>query len=167
MGRITEDCKFMTENEYFRYRAGGFLIHDGKMLFVKSDFGGGYYYVIGGAVRLNETSQACIEREIFEETGIEAKAERLAVVCENFFLGDGGCFDGKDCHVLEFYYILKADDIKNFKEETDEGEKLCWIPLEEVGKSIIKPSFVPERIDEILNADSILHVVEDREKRKA
>lgn len=41
------DCGFKKENNWFRYRACGFLIHNNKMLFVKSNFGE-YYYMIGG-----------------------------------------------------------------------------------------------------------------------
>ena len=53
------------------------------MLFVKCAVGD-YYYMVGGGVHMGETSQACIEREVYEETGIHACAEHLAVVCENF-----------------------------------------------------------------------------------
>ena len=59
------DCGFMKEGNWFRYRAGGIIIKDHKMLFVKSAIGG-YYYMIGGAVHMGETSEACIERELFE-----------------------------------------------------------------------------------------------------
>lgn len=63
------DCGFKKENYWFRYRIGGILIHDNKMLFVKSNYGD-YYYMIGGGVHLGETSETCIEREVFEEAGI-------------------------------------------------------------------------------------------------
>ena len=83
------DCGFTKENNWFRYRTGGFLIRKNKILFVKSSIGD-YYYVIGGGVHLGETSETAIEREFFEETGIRAKADYLTVVCENFFKGKGG-----------------------------------------------------------------------------
>lgn len=41
------DCGFKKGDNWFRYRTGGILIHDNKMLFVKSNFGD-YYYMIGG-----------------------------------------------------------------------------------------------------------------------
>lgn len=40
--------------------------------------------MIGGGVHLGETSENCIEREVFEESGINARVHHLAVVCENF-----------------------------------------------------------------------------------
>lgn len=48
----------------------------------------------GGGLHLGETSEKRIEREVFEEKGIKAQADRLAVVCENFFKGIGGTIDG-------------------------------------------------------------------------
>lgn len=33
---------------------------------------------------MGETSDACIEREVFEETGIHAEVQSIAVVSENF-----------------------------------------------------------------------------------
>ena len=49
------DCGLIKENNRFRYRTGGIIIQDNKMLFVKNNFGD-YYYMIGGAVNLGETS---------------------------------------------------------------------------------------------------------------
>ena len=40
------DCGFMKEGNWFRYRAGGIIIKDHKMLFVKSAIGGYYYMMI-------------------------------------------------------------------------------------------------------------------------
>ncbi len=95
-----QDCAYSKGNNWFRYRTGGFILHEGKLLFVKSRYGG-YYYIPCGAVHLGETSEACILREVREEAGIEAKIDNLAVVAENFFKGKDGVFDGMDCHVLE------------------------------------------------------------------
>ena len=157
------DCAYSKGNNWFRYRTGGFILHEGKLLFVKNRFGG-YYYILGGAVHLGETSEACILREVREEAGIEAAIGRLAVVAENFFKGKDGVFDGMDCHVLEFYYLLEVKDMSALKTRTDDGEELCWIAVDEVPATDIKPSFVPERIGEILNSSSILHVLEERDR---
>lgn len=59
-------------------------IDNNKMLFAKSAIGD-YYYMVGGGVHLGESSKSCIEREIYEETGMHTCAQHLAVVCENFF----------------------------------------------------------------------------------
>ena len=127
------DCGFKKENNWFQYRTGGILIHDNKMLFVKSSIGD-YYYMVGGAVHLGETSEACIEREVFEESGMKACADHLAVVCENFFKGTGGSIAGLDCHTIEFYYYMKILDnnLNLCKNRTDSGEELVWLPIEKM-----------------------------------
>jgi 8-oxo-dGTP pyrophosphatase MutT (NUDIX family) len=154
---MERDCGFIEGNKRFRYRTGGFVIHDGKMLFVKSEVGN-YYYMIGGGVRLGETSAQCIERELREEAGIKAHVDHLAVVCENFFVGDG-VFTGLDSHVLEFYYVMAIDNLSRLRTETDLGEKLEWIPLEDISKYNIKPSIIKERFNEILSCDKPLHLI--------
>lgn len=159
------DCGFVKGNNWFRYRTGGILIHNNKMLFVKSEVGD-YYYMIGGGVHLGETSVACIEREIFEETGINTRVDHLAVVCENFFKGHGGKIDGLDCHTLEFYYYMKItdDDVSLCKDRTDAGEELVWLPIDRIRQSEIKPMCVKDYINEILNEKRTIHIIEERDR---
>ena len=160
-----EDIAIHNTNNWFRYRTGGFIEHDGKYLFIKSMFAD-YCYMIGGAVHIGEESSECIEREVYEEAGIKARAELLSVVCENFFLGKEGNIDGKDCHVLEFYYRMKIEDMTELKKINDEGEELVWLSIDEMKKTTIMPSFITERIEEILSTEHTIHIIEDRDKRK-
>lgn len=159
------DCGFVKGNHWFRYRIGGIIMHNDKMLFVKSAIGN-HYYMIGGAVHMGETSENCVVREVFEESGIRASVERLAVVCENFFKGTGGIIEGMDCHTIELYYYMKMlnDDLSLCKNMTDEGEELVWLTLEEIKKSKIKPDFIKEQIDEIISENKTIHVIEERDR---
>lgn len=159
------DCGFTKESNWFRYRAGGIIVNDDKILFVKSNIGN-YYYIVGGAVQMGETSDKCTEREIFEETGLNARINHLAVVCENFFKGSGGEIDGLNCHTLEFYYYISIEneELSDCKSETDIGEKLVWLPIEEIKTSQIKPNFIKERISEILCSSNIIHIIEERDR---
>ena len=159
------DCGFTKENHRFRFRTGGIVIKDNKMLFVKCNIGN-YYYMIGGAVQLGETTEKCIEREIFEEAGIKAETDRLAVVCENFFKGVGGVIDGFDCHTMEFYYLMKMQEDAgcSVKTQTDEGEELVWLTIEDIPNSDIKPAFMKEYISEIINGDKIIHIIWEKDR---
>ena len=78
----------------------------------------------------------------------------------------GGIMDAKDCHVLEFYYVMKVtpEDVKNCKKITDQGEELAWVLVEDIKNVVIKPDFVRERIDEILNTKEVIHVLEERDR---
>ena len=159
------DCGFEKGNNWFRYRTGGIIVHNNKMLFVKSSIGN-YYYMIGGGVHLGETSETCIEREILEESGINARVDHLAVVCENFFKGVGGTIAGMDCHTIEFYYYMKIidDNMSLWKNVTDEGEALEWLPIEKIAESQIKPAFIKDYIQEMIQGKQTLHVIEERDR---
>lgn len=158
------DCGFQKGNNWFRYRTGGIIIQNHKMLFVKSSVGD-YYYMIDGGVHLGETSEKCIEREILEESGITAYVSYLAMVCENFFKGVDGNIDGLDCHTIEFYYYMTvSDDSGICKEMTDQGEQLVWIPIEKIQQSKIKPECIKEHIYEIMNENKTIHIIEERDR---
>ena len=122
--------------------------------------------MVGGGVHMGETSHDCIEREVLEETGIHAKVDYLAVVCENFFKGKGGEIEGRDCHTLEFYYYMKIldEDLSVCKHKTDVGEELVWLPIEEIETSKIKPEFIKEYIYEIINERKTIHVIEEKDR---
>ena len=122
--------------------------------------------MVGGGVHLGETSETCIEREIYEETGMHTCVERLAVICEKFFKGVGGTIDGLDCHTIEFYYYMKVsdEDLKLCKNKTDDGEQLVWLPLEEIASIEIKPTFLKENISNVINEKNIIHIINERDR---
>lgn len=122
--------------------------------------------MIGGGVHMGETSVSCIEREIFEEAGISAHVVHLAVVCENFFKGIGGQTDNLDCHTIEFYFCMDVNENGfNFcRDKTDVGEELVWLSIEEIKHNVIKPTFIRERINEIISKKTIIHIIEERDR---
>ncbi|MDO5733416.1 MAG: NUDIX domain-containing protein [Eubacteriales bacterium] len=154
------DCALMTKTDCFRFRGGGIIIRNNKMLFIENAVAN-YYYMIGGAVKLGEVSAHCVEREIYEEIGVDAKAGRLAVVCENLFKGTDHETEGLNCHHIEFYYIVTLDNYEAIDECTDIGERIVWIPIDKFQDYDIKPSFIRERIQEILASETPLHVVQN------
>ncbi len=158
------DCCYTKENYYFRYRTGAIIVRDGKMLFVKSMFENHYCYMLGGGVHLGEDSKSCIEREAFEETGVHCKAKQIAIICENFFYGIGGNIDGKECHVLEYYYLMEFPEDAEFKTITDEGENLVWVPIEEFENTDIRPGFLKETLKDAIAGKPLMHVIFDQRK---
>ncbi len=74
--------------------------------------------------------------------------------------------DGYNCHALEFYYQMKLldNDTVHCRETTDDGEQLVWLPLDDIPNAKIKPPFISERLDEILNTNNTLHIIEERER---
>ena len=114
---------------------------------------------------MNEKSEDCVLREVVEETGIPYEIDRLAVVCENLFNGKEDSLDGFNCHVLEFYYLMKSRGSKDVHSESygwnNAKEELVWIPIEKLPETNIKPEFLKTRIPEILKNSGVLHIVND------
>ncbi len=158
------DCCYQVGNNWFRYRAAAIIIENGCLLAVTNS-ASPYYYSVGGGVHMNEKSDACVHREVKEETGVDYEIDRLAVVCENLFTGQDDSLDGMDCHVLEFYYLMKSRGITDLKSESygwnNTKEELVWIPLEQLPETNILPEFLQTRIPEILKSEGVLHIIND------
>lgn len=158
------DCCFSVAKNWFRYRAAAIIIEDGKFLAVTNP-SSPYYYSVGGSVHMNEKSEECVLREVLEETGVAYEIDRLAVVCENLFAGHEDSLDGLNCHVLEFYYLMKSRGSLNLNAKSygwnNTKEDLVWIPLEKLSEENIKPDFLRTRLPEILNSKNILHIIND------
>lgn len=87
----------------FRLATRGLIVQNKKLLFVSDD--NEYWYLPGGRLEPGESLSACLEREVFEETGFIVRAERLLHVLE--------CLDTKDnTHKFHFFFtttILQAN----------------------------------------------------------
>lgn len=165
----SEDCCFVSGKNWFRYRTGAIIVEEGKVLFATDDTID-YFYTIGGGVHLGETSEACIKREVLEETGVAYEVDRLAVIVENFFDGYGGKIEGMDCHCLEFYYVMKSKGNTYLDSHSTNAvgatEHMKWIPLEDIDKYNVKPSFLKNRLCEIVSSDKILHITSDADRTR-
>ena len=56
------------------------------------------------------------------------------------------------------------EDLSLCKKETDDGEELVWLSLDEIQSSKIKPEFLKENIDKIINDNRIIHVIDERDR---
>jgi len=79
----------------FRIAARGLVVEDDRLLLVSDH--GDYWYLPGGRLEGKESLTACVEREIYEETGLIVTAGNLLHVLE--------CFDLEDrLHKIHFYF---------------------------------------------------------------
>ena len=75
----------MRKIESFRIRATGVLIIENKILLVRQEVTKNRNWSLpGGKVEENETLTNALEREIFEETGLNVKCIKLLYLCEKF-----------------------------------------------------------------------------------
>ena len=67
-------------------RVGALIVKDEKILMVESSRG--YFYSVGGRIKMGETAREAVVREVLEETGVLMPIKRLIAVHENYFHGD-------------------------------------------------------------------------------
>ncbi|ALR99860.1 hypothetical protein ATZ33_00220 [Enterococcus silesiacus] len=137
------DCTFKTKEGRFNYRVGAIIMSDLGLL-VASNAKEPYYYSVGGRVKMHETLDDAIEREVIEETGTKIERKTLGFIHENFFTSD---LTGETYHELSFYYYveLKNSTIScHSYNEFDEQEQLQWVPFEELPQADLRPAFLKE-----------------------
>lgn len=159
-----KNCCFTRGQFWFRYRVGAIIIEDECVLMAKNDIDD-YYYSIGGAVNMGETSEQAVLREVKEETGIDYEIDRMVFINECMFQGEGS-LSGKECHVIEFYYLMKSKGTKGVESNCLNGtvfgelpEYLCWIPIRKLEFMRAFPLFFKNKL---LNLPEVCeHIISD------
>ena len=132
-------------------RVGALIVKDGRMLMVESCHG--YLYSVGGRIKMGETAEEAVVREILEETGVKMSVKRLIAVHENYFYGDMSTNLGKLIYEVSFYFLMDVpEDFKPVCDSvTEEGvrEALAWVGPDTTKK--IYPDFFRE---DVLNPSS-------------
>jgi len=122
-----------SEKMVFRPSAYAIIVHDGKILLVRSKSSGKYWFP-GGGINLEERLETGLKREVKEETGIEVEIEKFLDFRELFFY-----YEPKDeaYHCFAFYYLCKPKTLDLVKDEdVDDGEaeKPRWIDIKTLSK---------------------------------
>lgn len=160
------DTTFKTEKGVFTYRVGAIVLNGTKVLLAHNKKHN-QYYTVGGRAHFGESSEQAVLRELFEETGIKAKLDRLAVINENFFAIDGAAY-----HELAFFYLVRPFDFDKIDFSAikcdGENEELCWVDLgskEEIKDKLIYPVWFAEEVLRLPEEVRHIITVEDNFKR--
>lgn len=125
-----QDACFVRGGNLFRLRAAAIILKDDQVLMVKNGRNS-YFYSVGGAVRLDETLEDAVRREVMEECGLRLNILRLAAIHQNFFVDNE--LGSLKWHELAFYYLMDYQgepfDTARSQSMTGSPETLHWVPL--------------------------------------
>ncbi len=120
----------MDSNNMLNIRVAGIIIKDNRVLMVKN-LRSDYIYSLGGRLKFGEDARSGVEREVFEETGVKLKVDRLGFIHEDFFVGSTPSKMNNTVHEITFYFYMKVPE--DFEIETDvptaddNRETLVWL----------------------------------------
>lgn len=132
-----QDFRTKVDNTVFGVRATALILQNRKLLVTKDK---GKYYIIGGAIQVNEKTEDAVVREVKEELGVKSQAGQLAFVVENRFEQDGVSY-----HNIEFHYLvdLLEDAPLTLTMQEDEKRQPCeWIDLDKLEDIQLVPAFL-------------------------
>ena len=147
-------------NGVLNVRVGAIILKDGRLLMAGNE-GADYLYSVGGRIKLGETAEEAVIREVLEETGVRAEVDRLGFVHENFFLGDSPAKLGRLIHEISFYFYMRMPDgfepLSASFTEDGRAEFLRWVdPADNVK---LFPAFF--RTELLSPSDTVRHIVTD------
>lgn len=146
------DLTFKTDKGIFNYRVCAIILHNDALLVTKNK-DTPYYYLPGGRVKLHETAQAAMERELYEELGIHGKIVRPLWLNQGFFTED---VTKQRFHELCIYFLIDVSETdipsrgKSFVRYEGERRYLYeWLPLSRLKDEYLYPLFVKEKIHDL------------------
>lgn len=146
---MNKDWIFSDDEYVCGLRAAGVLVKDGKIL-VQHDKGGSEYALPGGHVRIGETLEDGLIREMMEETGAEVRCTRLLWTEESFWN-----WNGRRAHTVAFYYLIElcgGSHIPDgeFVSQKDNCDVLIgWLPIGKIPEMTLFPAFLKDEIDHL------------------
>lgn len=161
------DVKFKEKEYSFHYRVVGVIVKDDKYL-VQNIGGKDYYVLPGWHVRIGESSDDALIREVREELEIDILKNEFRLFCyhENIYEKDN-----RVEHWIEQYYIVNAKlekDNWSFVENDIDGVKTLnysFVSKEELKKIDLKPLKIKELIISE-KFERISHIVSDNRNVK-
>ncbi len=101
----SSDISYRAGNNKFNYRVCAVILHDGKILAMHHDGHSPHYSLPGGRVKIAETAEQAIVREIGEELSITARIIRPLWLNQSFFQEDA---DKLNYHELCLYFLVDS-----------------------------------------------------------
>lgn len=143
------DISFKIGNEKFNYRACAIILHDGKIL-AMHDERSPYFYLPGGRVKLGETAEDAVIREVAEELNVSARIVRPLWLNQGFYKED---VDGLRYHEICIYFLIDISNTdllskrdKFFCQEREYRHTFEWLQCEQLQHEYFYPLFIKKEI---------------------
>ncbi len=143
------DISFKTEEGRFNYRVCAVIVNDGKLL-AMHDERSPYYYLPGGRVKLHETAEDAVLREIREELEIDAKIVRPLWLNQGFFIED---VNSERYHELCIYFLIDVSHTNLFDKgnkfrmyENNNTHDYEWLEYHRLENEYLYPLFIKKQI---------------------
>lgn len=157
------DISYKTESGKFNYRVCAMIISDGKIL-AMHDERSPYFYLPGGRVKMGETAEDAVIREVRKELGVIAKIARPLWLNQAFFTED---VDHLRYHELCIYFLMdisETDLLERGNEFTvNEGKKTHifeWLDFDQLKEEYFYPLFLKKEIFNLPNEFTIRTEIE-------
>ena len=146
---MNKDISYISGNSKFNYRVCAVMTDNGRLL-AMHDERSPYYYLPGGRVKMGETAEQAVVREVREELEVEPNIVRPLWLSQSFFNED---VDKLDYHELCVYFlvdishtsIMSLGDRFTFKERghTHDFE---WLVFDRLKDEYLYPVFIKTEI---------------------
>lgn len=144
---MNRDWLFKSEESVCELRAAAVLVENGEIL-VQREVDSDEYALPGGHVKIGETLEDALKRELFEETGLHIACRRLLWSEESFWQ-----WDGKQAHGIAFYYLaeLLTDSARLCRgvwtaQRDNPRVEYGLLPIERLNDVTVYPEFLKDEI---------------------
>ena len=152
------DISFNQENQKFNYRVCAMII-SGNRILAMHDERSPYFYLPGGRVKMGETAEQAVIREVREELHVTLKITRPLWLNQAFFTED---VDGVRYHELCIYFLMDITDTdlqeKRNSFTLTEGKHIHtfeWLEFDRLKDEYFYPIFLKKEIFNLPDAFTI------------
>lgn len=143
------DITYITDNKKFNYRVCAIIVNDNKILAMR-DERSPYYYLPGGRVKIGETAEEAVIREVKEELDTRMSISRPLWLNQAFFNED---VKKIDYHEICIYFLMDITDSdllsRGNKFSLIEGKHTHdfeWLEFDRLKDEYFYPIFIKENI---------------------
>lgn len=148
------DISFDLENQKFNYRVCAMIISENRIL-AMHDERSPYFYLPGGRVKMSETAEQAVVREIREEFGVTLEIIRPLWLNQAFFTE---AVDGIRYHELCIYFLMDSSNTdlseKGGRFTLTEGKHIHtfeWLEFDRLKEEYFYPVFLKKEIYNLPN----------------